>query len=153
MSMGHSLNAQLIHQRFGRDSHHCIIQMYKLGIYTGLPNYITKLSHPCCTCIVYKGYGLPLHPNVSTENLYPGNCFHMDFSFSNRVSSQKFTSEIIIFYATTINIFVYHTRSKQPPLQLIKKFLHLYYHRGYKNSIFQVGEGGEFSILSDFMQL
>ena len=127
--------------------------MEKPGIYIGHPNYIPKLSHPCISCIIVKGYRLARHPNVSTEKLDPVNCFHIDFSFFKEVSFKNFTSSINIIDATTSHLFGYTTRSKCPPLQIIQTLIYFSCHHGYKRSIFQVYEGGKFFVSADFLQL
>ena len=138
-----SLNAQLIYQRFGHAFHQIILQIAKLGIYTGLPKSIPKLYHPCCTCIMSKGLRLPFHPNLSTENLDPGTHFHLDLSFFNKVSCQIFNLALIIVDATTSHMFSYPNRSKCLSLILIKTFIQFSLNHGYKISIFWVDEGGD----------
>ena len=54
MSMILKLNAQFIHQLFVHASHQLILQMAKLGIYTGPPRSIPKLSHPFRAFIIDK---------------------------------------------------------------------------------------------------
>ena len=61
-----SLNAQFIHQQFLHASQQRILQMAQLGIYTGLPKSIPKLSHTFRICIISKTPRLPCHPNVYT---------------------------------------------------------------------------------------
>ena len=60
MSMSHNLNAKFIHhQRFEHASHLCILQMSKLGIYTGIPKPILKLAlhniYPYFPCYCANG--------------------------------------------------------------------------------------------------
>ena len=81
------LNPQFIHQSFGHALHQRTIHMEKLGIYTGLPKPIPKISHPCCAYIIAKGIHLTGHPNLTIENLVPGTCFHLYFELFNKVSS------------------------------------------------------------------
>ena len=130
MIMSRSLNAQFIYQSFYHTSYHHIIQMAKLGICTGLSKSIPKISHHCCTFIIAKGPCLPHHPNVSTENLDPGPCFHLDFSFFKKFSFQNFTSALTIVNATTKHIFGYPARSKHPPIQIIKLLIQFSHHNG-----------------------
>ena len=66
ISISHNLNAHFIHQHFVHTSHQRILQMAKLGIYTGLTKYIPKLSHLCHACLIAKVPCLPPSPN----------CFH-----------------------------------------------------------------------------
>ena len=114
MSMSCSLNTQFIHQNIDHASYKRILHMAKIGIYTGLPKSIPKISHPYHAYIIDKGPYLPLYPKASTESLDPGTCFHLDFSFSNRVSCQNFTSALTIVDDTTTHLFGYTTRSKHP---------------------------------------
>ena len=153
MSMSHNINAQFIHQNFVHASHHSILQMSKLGIYSLLPNYIPQLYHPCCACIIAKGLQLSSHPNVSTETLDPRTSFHLDFIFFNKIYCQNITSDPTIVDASTSHLFGYPTRSKRPPLQLIKTFIQLYSYHGYKSSIFRFDECGKLSISAYFMQI
>ena len=138
VSLSRNFHAQSVHQQFVHPSYQRILQMAKLWIYTGLPKPIPKLSHPCRTCIIAKGPCLPHHPNVSTENIDPGTCFHHDFSYFNKVSCRNFASSLIIVDATTSYLFVYSARSKRLTLQLIKTFIQLSCHLVYKISIFRV---------------
>ena len=153
MIMSRSLNDQFIHQCIFHASHQLILLLDKLGIYTGLPKYIPKLSHLCCTCIIYKGPHLTCHNNVSTENLDSRTSFHMDSRFFNNVSCLLFTSYLNIVDATTSQNFIYPTISKRPTLQLINPFIHFSLHHVYKWSIFQVDEFGELSRSVYFMQI
>ena len=125
--------------------------MDKLGIYIGLPKYTPKLSHSCRKCIISKETRLYRHPNVSTEKLYPGTCFHLEFRFSNKVSCQKITSALTIFDNTTSHLFGYPTRSKRPPIQLINTFIQFSCHNGYKITTFLFDEVVELSRSTDFM--
>ena len=74
-SMSHNLYAQFIHQRFVHTSHQSILQMDKLGIYTGLPNSIPKLSYPCRAYIIAKVPRLPLTP------MFPHNTLIREIAF------------------------------------------------------------------------
>ena len=123
MSMICNINYQFIHQCFGYDYLQSILQMAKLGIYTGLPNSIPNLSHPCRACIISKGPHLPHNSNVFTENLDPGNCFNLDLSIFNKVYCPKVASPLTIVDATTSKLFGYPTISNCPPLQIIKTFI------------------------------
>ena len=100
--MSCNLNAQFNHQRYGHVFHLCIIQMSKLGIYSGQLKSIPNLSHPSCACITSEGPLFTHNLNVSTYNLDPGNNFHPYFSFFNKVSCQKIISALTIVAATTI---------------------------------------------------
>ena len=91
--MGHNINAQFIHQGFVHASHQRFLQMSKLGIYTGLPKYIPKLSHPCRTCIIPMLSYLSCHINVSTYHLDLGFLFHLEFSIFNKVSIMVYMGE------------------------------------------------------------
>ena len=143
MSIIRRLNYQLIHQLFDHAFNQNILHMAKLGIHTGLPKSTPKLSHNFHACIIDNWSRLPRHPNVSTVNLYPDNCFHIDFSFFNKVSFWKFTSYLTIVYANTGHLFGYPIRSEGSPLQPINTFIKLSLHHGYRISIFLVNEGGE----------
>ena len=101
-----NLNAQVFYQWFGHASYHHILQITTFGIYTGLPNYIPKLSHVWRTCILFKGTRVPRHTSLSTENLDPGTIIYLEISFFKKVSWQKITSNLSIVGATT-NIFNY----------------------------------------------
>ena len=54
--MSHSLSAEFIHQRFVHSSHQRIQKVAKLGIHTGLPKSIPKISHHCSACVIYPRY-------------------------------------------------------------------------------------------------
>ena len=110
MIMIKNLNPQFIQQSFGHASRQRIIKMAKLGVYTWLPKSIHKISHTYHACIISKGTRLPRHTNVSTENLDPGTRFHLEFSFFNKSSFQKFTSTLTIVDATSNHLFEVLTR-------------------------------------------
>ena len=148
-----SLNAKFIHQLFGHASHHCILQIGKLGIYTVLKKSTPKLSHPCFACVIDKGPRFHRRPNVSIENINTGTHFHLDFIFFNKAYFQEFTSPLTIVDATTSHLFGYTTISKRPPLQLIKTFIQFSLHYDCKSSIFRVDEGGGLTRSEDFIQL
>ena len=109
-SMIFYLNYSFIHKRFVQASHQRIIQMSKLGIYTGLQKSTRKLSQTFWTCLISKGTHLFCHPNVSTEHIDPCTIFHLELGFFNKVSCQKITSVLTIVDATTRHLFGYPTR-------------------------------------------
>ena len=148
-----SFNDQFIHQHFFYASHKRILQMTKLGIYTGLTKSIPNPPHLCSSCIISKGTWLARNPNVSTEKLDPGSCFHLESNFFNKTPCQNFASSLTIVDATNIQLFGYPTRSKPPTLQLIHNFINFLLHHGYKRYIFWVDKVGYMSIPSDFMQI
>ena len=133
-----------------------IIVFYKcpnLGYTQDYQNISPQLSHRCCSCIIAKGPRLSLHPNVSTETLDPVTHFYLDFRLFNKFSFQNITADLTIVDASAKHLFEYPTRSKRPPLQLIKTLIQLYCHHGYKSSIFWVDEFGELSISAYSMQI
>ena len=140
--MSHVINSQFIHQCFVHASHHRILHMVKLGIFTVLLKPISKLSHNFCACIIAKIPHLVLHPNVFKENLDPGTRFYSEFRFLKKVSCQKLRSALTIVDAITGHLFGYPTRSKRPPLQFIKTLTKFSLHHGYKSSIVRVNGGG-----------
>ena len=129
--MSCSLNDQFIHQRFGHASHQHNLQMAKLGIYTGLPNYIPELSHPCFACIITKGTWIPRDSNSSTKNLDPVNRFHIDFSFFKKVSFQKLTSALTIVDMVIYSWLIKRTNSH---FAIQAKFFQTHYHISAKKS-------------------
>ena len=65
---------------------------------------------------------LARHPNISTENLDPGTCFHLGLFFFNKVSCQNFTSSLTIFDAVTIAHCSNSTRlSFSSPITMAKR--------------------------------
>ena len=64
--MGNNISTQFIHHQFGHAYHQRIQQMIKLGIYTGIPNYIPKLYHLFRAYLISMRPCLTRHPNFST---------------------------------------------------------------------------------------
>ena len=147
------LTAMLLHQRAGHVSHQKLQEMASSGDYTHLPAKIPKLRHPCQVCLIAKGKRLPRQPTVSTTNVAPGTRFHLDFSFFNVTSCSEFSAALTIVDATTSNPFGYPTRSKRPPLALIRNFVTVARRNGYPCLIFCMDEGGELTCSADLVHL
>ena len=151
--MRRSLNAKLIHKRFSHAPHQNFLHMAKLEIYIGLLKSTPKLSHPLHAYTIAKGTWFTRHSNASTENLDTGTHFNIDFIFFNMISCQKNISTLTIIDNTTSHLFRYPTRSKRRPLQIIKTFIKLSLHRGYKISILRVEKCREIYRSSDLMKI
>ena len=82
MRMRHNIHYWFIHQIFWNFSHHSILQMDKLGIYTGPSKSIPKLYHPYRAWLIAKGHRLIYHPFFSYNTLIWSLAFVLDSSSS-----------------------------------------------------------------------
>ena len=79
---------------------------------------------------------------MDTSNVPPGHRFHLDFSFFNVTSCRHFSAALTAVDANTSLPFGYSTRSKRPPLLLIRQFVKVARRNGYACLVFRVDEGG-----------
>ena len=90
-SMSHNLSAWLIHHLFGHAYCQRILHMAKLGIYTGLPKSIPKISHPLHSYLISKVHypAFPVTPFFHRTPWYRQS-LPSRLQFFNKISCQKF---------------------------------------------------------------
>ena len=137
--MSHNLYDQWTHRQFGHASHQRIQQTDILGIYTGIPKSIPKISLPFLL-LSYPAFPVTQFFHRTT---WAGHLLPYGLRFFNKISCKKLTSTLIVAASTTSYLFVNPKISNHPPLHLIKTFNFFNWHHGYKCSILRVDEVGD----------
>ena len=147
-----STSAAFIHQQYG---HHCHQHLQKLadsGKIKGLPKRIPKLQVPCPLCRIAKGTTIP---RVLQDNTVPpiGTRLHLDFTFFNVTSIYGYTAGLLAIDATTRMTWGFPTRSKRPPVHILRFLIRVLRKQGRNIQALRLDEGGELARSSDFMSV
>lgn len=141
-----------IHQKMQHASHARIQKMADLGIVKGLPKKIPKLSVPCPICMIAKATRLIRQPTVDMSNVPIGTRIQADFTFFNVESIRGFTSAFNVIESTVSYPFGFPSRSKRPPVSILKYIVSVLRSFGFSVKIIRLDEGGELAKSADFMQ-
>ena len=88
---------------------------------TGLPKYCPKKLNqaPCTKCSTSNMTDLTKGTTVDTTNLQPGKLLHMEFSFYNATSVNRFSSVFPVVCENTIILWAFPTESKISSVRII----------------------------------
>ena len=100
----HPISWEIIHCHILHPSESVMKAMWRLQTPTGLPKHCpNKLNQsPCTICYKANMTNLPKVTTVDTNNLQPGELFHIYYSFYNVTSIRVFTYVITVIYAKNI---------------------------------------------------
>ena len=86
----------------------------------GLPENLHKLEEPCPVCLLTKATKIPRGTTTDVSKFAPGFMLQMDFAFFNVESIRGFTSTFVAIFSASSYPFVFSSRSKRPPLDILK---------------------------------
>ena len=84
------------------------------------PGNISELEETRPIYLTTKATNIPRGPTTDISKMSPRFSFQMDFVFSNVKSICGFTSTFVAICSATSHSFVFPSRSKRPPLDIIK---------------------------------
>ena len=108
--------SQLIHQRFGHVSITQLKLMTRKGLMEGLPENLPELEEPCPICLLTKAS----KTSTDVSKFAPEFMLQMDFAFFNIESIRGFTSTFVDICSATSYPFGLPSKSKRPPLDILK---------------------------------
>ena len=138
----HNTLALLTHLKFACRNTKAIRHMHNTGSMLHLPK-IKDLRYDCPICAVIKAPKVSANSSAPKRNLTPGQMLYMDFCFYRTVSIRGYTAYLSVTCFVTGYSFVFPTRSKRPPLDIIRWLIETLKRQGYIVIIVRFDEGGE----------
>ena len=117
------LTAELIHQKCAHYHYDRIQHLARNDLITGLPKHLPPMDKPCPICLAMKSRKLPRKKKVDWTQFEPGESMHMDFAFMPVTSIRGFTAFLSIKDAATNYTWIFLSRNKRPPLDILSYFI------------------------------
>jgi len=117
------LTAELIHQKCAHYHYDRIQHLARNALVTGLPKNLPPMHKPCAICLAMKSKKLPRKKKVDWTQFEPGESMHMDFAFMPVTSIRGFTAFLSIKDAATNYTWIFLSRNKRPPLDILSFFI------------------------------
>ena len=113
---------------------------------------ISTFDCTCWVCNLRKATKLPRGKLVDPTPLAPFQRLHVDFSFFSVVSIRGFTTALDVACASTSYPFGFPTKSKSPPIEILRWLIGTLRSMGYVVNFIRVDEGGELANSSSFAE-
>ena len=129
--------------------------LIKNDLLTDLPPSLKSIASFDCTCWICnlrKATKVPRGKLVDCSELAPFQRIHVDFSFFTVVSIRGFTSALDVTCASTSYPFGFPTKSKSPPIEILRWLLGTLRSMGHVVNFIRVDEGGELANSSSFAE-
>ena len=126
--------------------------MARKGLMDGLPENIPELEEPCPICLLTKATKISRGPTTDVSKFAPGFMLQMDFAFFNVESIRGFTSTFVAICSATSYPFGFPSRSKRPPLDILKFLVTTLRNQDKKVAFIRVDEDGALARSSEFMK-
>ena len=94
--------------------------MERKGLLGGIPKNLPELEYTCSICILTKSTKITIVPTTDVSNPPPGFMLQMEFAFFNVESIHVFISTFVAICSDTSHPFGLPSRSKRPPLDILK---------------------------------
>ena len=117
-----------------------------------LPENLPDLEEPCPICLLTKATKISRGPTTDVSKFDPGFMLQMDFAFFNVESIRGFTSTFVAICSATSYPFGFPSRSKLPPLDILKFLVITLRNQDKKVAFIRVDEDGALSRSSEFMR-
>ena len=110
------------------------------------------MEEPCPIFILNTATIIPRVPTTDVSKFAPGFMLQMDFAFFNVESICGFTSTFVTICSATSYPFGFTSRSKRPPLDILKFMVTKLRNQDKKVALIRVYEDGALAISSEFMK-
>jgi len=130
-----------------------IQHLAKNKMITGLPSTLPHMQHPCPTCLQVKSHKLPRRPNNIYNDFQPEEALHMDYELMSQPSIRGFTAFLAVKDAATNYTWVFPTRNKRPPLDIVKYLLAILQKENRPTTYVRVDEDGALANNTEFCKL
>ena len=117
----------------------------------GLPENLSNLEGPLLICILTKTTKIPRGPTTDVSKSPSVFILQMDFSFFNVESIRGFTSIFVDICSASSYPFLFPSRSKRPPLDILKFIVTKLKNQDKKVAFIQVDEDVELARFSEFI--
>ena len=138
----HNTLSLLTHLKFACRNNKAIRHMHNSGAMINLPK-IRDLKYNCPICSIVKAPKVSTSGSAPQRKLSPGQMLYMDFCFYRTESIRGFTSYLSVTCYASNYSFVFPTRSKRPPLDIITWLIEVMKRQGFIVLIIRFDEGGE----------
>ena len=120
--------------------------MARKGLIEGLPENIPDLQELCPICLFTKATKIPRGPTTDISTFSPCFILQMDFSFFNVESIHVFPSIFVDICSATSCPFGFSSRSKIPPIYILKFLVTKLRIQNKKFALVRVDEYGALSV-------
>ena len=117
-----------------------------------LPENLPDLEEPCPICLLTKATKIPRGPTTDVLEFSLGFMLQKYFSFFNVQSIRGFTSNFVAICSATPYPFRFPSRSKRPPLDILKLLVATFRDQDNKVAFIRVDEDGALARSSEFMK-
>ena len=145
--------ALYLHIKLGHINENYLQIMAKRGLIDGVPKNIGKLKFKCPICTIANGQKMPRGPIVNTAELRKGVRLHADFAIVNKESCREFVAAFCIFDAKTRHPWGFPTRSRRPPIGILKWLVLNLRRQGLEVIELRVDEDGSLANSTEFMAM
>ena len=132
-----------------------LMPLIKNKLLTDIPSNLHGIAGFDCTCWICqlrKAVRVPRGKLVDTTNFSPFQCLHVDFSFFTMKSIRGFTCGLDVACAATSYPFAFPTKSKVPPIDILRWLMSSLRSLGHVINFIRVDEGGELANSSVFAE-
>ena len=113
-----ALDNTIVHRRLAHALDEKVDKMAKLNIILDLPKRkskrYSKEKFRCVVCWKASTVNLPKGVTMNTDNLRPGELFHVDFCFLDETSIQKFTCALVVVDAKVRKCGYFALQANEP---------------------------------------
>ena len=117
------LTPELIHHKCAHYHYERIQHLATHELITGLPKHLPSMNKPCPICLAMKSRKLNRKKKQDWSQYSPGESIHMDFAFMPQTSIRGFTSFLSVKDAATNYTWIFLSRNKRPPLDVLTFFI------------------------------
>jgi len=117
------LTVELIHQKCAHYHYDRVQYPARNALITGLPKNLPPMNKPCAICLAMKSKKLPRRKKVDWTQFEPDESMHMNFAFMPVTSIRGFTALLSIKDAATNYTWIFLSRNKRPPLDILSFFI------------------------------
>ena len=126
--------------------------MARKGLLEGLPYNLPELEEPFPLCLLTKSTKIPRGPTIDVSKISPGFMLQIYFAFLNVKIICGLTSTLVDICAATSYLFGFPSRSKRPPLDILKFIFATLKNQDKKVSFIRVDENGGLARSSELMK-
>ena len=117
-----------------------------------IPENLPELEDPFPICLLTNAAKISRGKTIDVSKFATGFILQIDFAFFNAESIREFTSTFESICSDTLCPFVFPSRSKRPPLDILKFIVATLRNQYKKFSFIKVDENGALSRSSEFMK-
>ena len=122
------------------------------GLMEVLPKQISGLEEPCPIFLLTKATKIPSFPIIDVSIFSPGFMLQIDFMIFNVEIIYGFTSTFVAICSATSHPFYFPSRSKRPPIDILKLLVTKFSNQYNKVAFVRFGEYGALEKYSEFMR-